>query len=69
MQTYWHCSYDCADPPQWNDIWSLPSIGAVGALIAHDKAGKASSLCLSAPMSSGGEWTLPYLSSWSLKDY
>jgi hypothetical protein len=61
--------YDCARPPQWNDIWSLPTAGASGPLVAHDKDGKVSSLCLSAPGSTAGDWTMPYLPAWSLKDY
>jgi hypothetical protein len=61
--------YDCARPPQWNDIWSLPTADASGPLVAHDKDGKVSSLCLSAPGSTGGDWTMPYLPAWSLKDF
>jgi hypothetical protein len=60
-------SYACGEPtPQWNDVWTLPK--GTGPLIAHDKSGAESSLCLAATQTSPS-WTLPYLQAWSLKDY
>ena len=62
-------AYTCADPPQWNDIWSLPAAGTEGPLIAHDKSGAVSNLCLSAPDASPLDWSLPWHDAWSLRDF
>jgi hypothetical protein len=59
-------SYACGEPTSWNEIWSLPS--GTGPLVAHDKSGAVSNLCLSAGAPSLS-WTLPYLQAWSLKDF
>ena len=51
------------------DMAVRSSLIAGGVLIAHDKSGAESSLCLSASPSQGPQWTLPYLPSWKLADY
>lgn len=61
--------YLCSDPTSWNDVFTLPSILG-GQIIAHDKSGAQSNLCLSATSNAGGGvWTLPYLAEWKLADY
>jgi hypothetical protein len=61
--------YQCTNPTSWNDVWTLPGISG-GLIIAHDKSGVQSNLCLSATNSNGDKiWTLPYKSEWKLADY
>lgn len=63
-------AYACGVPtPQWNDVWTLPANGVAGPLIAHDKSGAESNLCLSAMGPTAPPWTMPYLQAWQLKDY
>lgn len=62
-------AYSCTTPPQWNDIWSVPSGNDVGLLTAHDKSGAPSDLCLAALSPGGADWTMPWHDEWSLKDF
>jgi hypothetical protein len=63
--------WPCDQPPAWNEVWTLPQVGGqAGALVAHAQDGSTSSLCAAAvPAVAPGQWTLPWLDAWSLKDY
>ena len=63
-------AWACGNSIGWNAKWQLPAERTPGLIRALQQNGSPADTCAKvSPLTDPSKWTLPWLPSWSLKDY